>query len=100
MIGVYKYNDVVLSICASNEKYKQDIIDVLVEKYYSKLKLTEDKYLQYYSLFNFQNSFSDNNKLKNKNYMYFYLRFIHGIDNINTKIYYQNVLYSILNYYK
>ena len=100
LIGIYKYNEVILSICASNEKYKHEIIDVFVEKYYSKFNLTEDKYLQYYSLFNFQNSFSDNNKLKNKNYIYFYLRFIDGIENINTKIYYQNTIFSILNYYK
>ena len=100
LIGVNKYNEIILSICSSNEELRYDIIDIFVEKYYSKFNLTEDKYLQYYSLFNFQNSFSENNKLKNKNYMYFYLRFIHGIDNINTKIYYQNMIYSILNYYK
>ena len=100
LIGVYKYNEIILYICSSNEKFIHQIIDVFVEKYYTKFNLTEDKYLQYYSLFNFQNEFWDNNKLKNKNYMYFYLRFIHGIENVNTKIYYQNMIYSILYYYK
>ena len=100
LIGVNKYNEIILSICSSNENLIYNIIDVFVEKYYSKFNLIEDKYLQYYSLFNFQNSFSDNNKLKNKNYMYFYLRFIHGLENKNTKMYYQNSIYSILNYYK
>ena len=99
-IGIYKYNEIILLICISTEKFKPEIIDIFIEKYYSKFNLAQDKYLQYFSLFNFQNSFCDNNKLKNNNCIYFYLRFIQGISNDNTKIYYQNMIYSILNKYK
>ena len=100
LIGIYNYKEIILFICSSNEKFKPEIVDIFIEKYYSKFNLEQDKYLQYFSLFNFQNSFCDNNKLKNKNFIYFYLRFIQGISNTNTKIFYQNMIYSILNKYK
>ena len=99
LIGVYKYNDLILDICFSNEKFKPELVDIFIEKYYSKFNLMENKQLQYFSLFNFQNSFN-NNKLKNNNYIYFYLRFIKGISNIDTKIFYQCMIFSILNSYK
>jgi hypothetical protein len=99
LIGVYKYNDLILDICSSNEKFKPELVDIFIEKYYSKFNLTQNKQLQYFSLFNFQNSFY-NNKLKNSNYIYFYLRFIKGISNQDTKIFYQCVIFSILNGYK
>ena len=100
LIGVYNYNDAILEICFSNEKFRSEIIDIFIEKYYSKFKLEEnDKYLIYFSLFNFQNSFNDNKKLQNKNYIYFYLRFIKGIPDKNMKIYYQNLIFSLLYNY-
>ena len=100
LIGVNEYNDVILSLCCSNEQIKPEIIDIFIEKYYSKFNLKEDKYFQYFSLFNFQYSFNDNNRLKSNNCIYFYLRFIKVISNENTKIYYQNLIFSILNNYK
>ena len=99
LIGVYKYNDLILDICFSSEKFKPELVDIFIEKYYSKFNLMENKQLQYFSLFNFQNSFY-NNKLKNNNYIYFYLRFIKGISNLNTKIFYQCMIFSILKSYK
>ena len=74
-------------------------MDIFIEKYYSKFNLIQNKQLQYFSLFNFQNSFY-NKKLKNNNYIYFYLRFIKGISNIDTKIFYQCVIFSVLYSYK
>ena len=100
LIGVNEYNEVILSLCCSNEKFKPELIDIFIEKYYSKFNLKEDKYLQYFSLFNFQNSFNDNNRLKNNNCIYFFLRFIQGISNENTKLYYQNLIFALLNNYK
>ena len=99
LIGVYKYNDFILDICSSNEKFNPELVDIFIEKYYSKFNLTQNKQLQYFSLFNFQNSFYSN-KLKNSNYIYFYLRFIKGISNQDTKLFYQCVIFSILNGYK
>ena len=100
LIGIYNYNEIILYICSSNEKFKPEIVDIFIEKYYSKFNLAQDKYSQYFSMFNFQNSFCDNNKLKNKNFIYFYLRFIQRISNTNTKIFYQNMIYSIINKHK
>ena len=97
LIGVNEYNEIILSLCCSNEKFKPEIIDLFIEKYYSKFNLKDDIYFQYFSFFNFQNSFNDNNRLKNNNCIYFYLRFIQGISNANMKIYYQNLI-LLINY--
>ena len=33
LIGVNEYNDVILSLCCSNEQIKPEIIDIFIEKY-------------------------------------------------------------------
>ena len=101
LIGVYIFNEIILDICFLNQKFKPEIIDIFIEQYYSKFKLSENhKQLQYFSIFNFQNSFYNNETLKNNNCMYFYLRFIKGISNPDMKIYYQCVIFSVLNIYQ
>jgi len=101
LIGVNNYNEVILNICLASKKFRPDIINIFISKYYSKFKLTENNAtLKYFSLCNFQTSFYDNDKMKNINYIYFYLQFINGIKNPETKIYYQCVIFSLLNNYK
>jgi len=101
LIGVNNYNEVILNICLASKNFKPDVINIFISKYYSKFKLTENNAtLKYFSLCNFQTSFYDNDKMKNNNYIYFYLQFINGIKDPETKIYYKCVIFSLLNYYK